>query len=82
MCSAVMLLVGTKSLNHGPHQLCSGLRMRIPVWICCATVYERFMRHGLSLTGVDHPIDHGMTSNYVPDILTYYARFRYQELES
>ena len=26
-CSAVTLLVGTKSLDHGPHQLCSG-----PTW--------------------------------------------------
>ena len=37
-CSAVTLLFGTKSLNHGSCQWCSGPRMMIYVWIYYPTV--------------------------------------------
>ena len=37
-CSAVTLVFGTKSLNHGPHQWCGGPRMMTQVWICYPTV--------------------------------------------
>ena len=43
--------------------------------------YECYMRHGSCLTGLDHLIDHGMTSNYIPDILNCYPRYMNQELE-
>ena len=43
--------------------------------------YEWYMRHGPRLTEVDHPIDHSMTSNYTPDMLSCYPGYRTQELE-
>ena len=35
---AVTLDIGIKSLNHIPHQWCSGPRMMIPVWTCYPTI--------------------------------------------
>jgi hypothetical protein len=35
-----------------------------------ASIYECNMRYGSHMTVVDHPIDHGMTSNYTQDILS------------
>ena len=37
-CSAVTLLLRPKSLNHAPHQSCSGTRTMTQVWICCPTM--------------------------------------------
>ena len=34
--------------------------------------YDYYMRHGPHLTGVDYTIDHNITSNYTPDMLSYY----------
>ena len=36
--SAVTLDVGTRSLNHRPHQWYSGLRMMVQIWICYRTI--------------------------------------------
>ena len=35
--------------------------------------HECCMMHGLCLTGMNHPTDHTMTSNYTPDMLSYYS---------
>jgi hypothetical protein len=39
----------------------------IPLFHAC------FVRHGPHLKGVDQQTDYGITSNYTPDILSYYA---------
>ena len=80
-CSSVTLVFRIKSLNHGPHQWCSSLRTMTQVWICYPTVNECYMRHELHLAGVDHLIDHHMTTKYTPDILSYYPGYWIQELE-
>ena len=41
--------------------------------------HECYMRHGPYLTGVDHPLDHGGTSNYTPYILSCYPGYWNQE---
>ena len=44
--------------------------------------YECYMRHVQRLTGVDHPIDYGMASNYTQDILSTNPEYwKNQELE-
>jgi len=35
----VALVTGTKSLNHGPHQWCSGPRIMTLEWICHPTIW-------------------------------------------
>jgi hypothetical protein len=67
--SAVTLDIGTKKLNHGPHQWCSGPRMVMQVEYDIPPFYGYYIRHVSCLTGVDHPTDHGMIPNYTPDIL-------------
>ena len=42
--------------------------------------YECYLNHELSLTEVDHPLDHTMTSNFTPDMLSCYAGFRIKSL--
>jgi len=37
--------------------------------------YECYMKHELYLTGLDHPLDHHMTSNYTKDMLSCYPRY-------
>ena len=37
-CSAVTQVFGIKSLNHGPHQWCSGPRMMVHGWIFYPTI--------------------------------------------
>ena len=43
--------------------------------------HDCYMSHELHLTGVDHSIDHSMTSNYTLDMLSCYPGFLTQELE-
>ena len=39
------------------------------------------MMHEPRLTGVDHTLDHSMTANYTPDILSSYPSFQNEVLE-
>ena len=43
--------------------------------------YEYYMRHGLSMTGVDNHTYRNVISNYTLDMLSCYPRFRNQKLE-
>ena len=46
ICSAVTLVLGSKSLNHAPHQCCSGQRIMMHVLICYPTVpWELYYTH-------------------------------------
>ena len=40
--------------------------------------YECYMKHELYLTGLDHPLDHHMTSNYTKDMLSCYPGYEKQ----
>ena len=42
---------------------------------------ECYTRHGPRMTTVDHPLDHSMTSDYTPDMLSSYPDFWSKEPE-
>ena len=56
----------TKSLNHVSRQWCSDPRMIMQVLHAIPPLYECYVRHGPCLTGVGHPTDHDMTTNFTP----------------
>ena len=43
--------------------------------------YECYMRYGPHLTGVDHAMDHIITSNYTPDVISGYPGSSVYKLE-
>ena len=77
--SAVNLDIRTRRLNHTSGVVVQGWWYRYgygsPLFRKC------YLRHGPLLTGVDHPTDDSMISNYNPDMRSYYPDFRNEEFE-
>ena len=81
ICSASTLVFITMSLNRIPHQWCSGPRMMIDVWYVISLFFKCYVRYVPYLEGVGHPIDHCITSNYTPAMISCYTDCGIQKLE-
>ena len=80
-CSDATIVLGPKSLNHGPISVVV-VQGRWYMYVHAISLfYECYMRYGLCLTGMNHLTDHIMTSNYTPNMLSCYPGFWEKQID-